>query len=204
MNKKVMLIISAIVLAGVLYAPFATAQWAGTGSGNMILKDGKLTPVGDKPINATGGVALTAPSVKGHPDTLSLRNASDVPTVLFAPSTVTADLYVPTVPIYAARTSNYTIPATEATNHVFTNEGASGSVTLTLPTAAIGMLVRVLVVASQTITVTPQSTDTIMIISDGDAGDEIAANTAGNFVWLLCGEANKWYPIANSGFANVD
>lgn len=82
------------------------------------------------------------------------------------------------VQVVKAKTADYTIKAGDF-GAIFTNEGATGSVTLTLPAAAsttIGAWVDVFVVAAQNVIVATATTDTLAV--DGDAAaDSIAWST---------------------------
>lgn len=94
-----------------------------------------------------------------------------------------------------AKTANYTVAATDSAT-VFTNEGAAGAVTFTLPTAAEGLFYEFLVVADQTVTISGPA-DTLVI--DNDAGaDSVSFATAtekiGNKVRAIATDGgSKWF-----------
>lgn len=83
------------------------------------------------------------------------------------------------VKVVKAKTADYTIKAGDF-GAIFTNEGATGAVTFTLPAAAsttVGSWVEVFVVADQNVTVATATTDTLAV--DGDAAaDSIAWSTS--------------------------
>lgn len=74
------------------------------------------------------------------------------------------------------KTANYTITANDH-GTLFTNAGASGAVTFTLPTIAVGLRYEFLVVADQNVTVTSAEGDNVIIDNDASA-DSIAFSTA--------------------------
>lgn len=83
---------------------------------------------------------------------------------------------------HVAKTASYTIkPDTDKPGTVFTNAGAGGAVTFTLPTpnkAVLGWWYRFLGVADQNIIVQPPTADTLIVINDV-AADSLALQTAG-------------------------
>lgn len=83
-----------------------------------------------------------------------------------------------------AKTANYTVVSTDA-GTLFTNTGAAGAVTFTLPTASTllaGWWIEVHVTADQTVTITtPGPNDTMYAFND-NAADSIAWSTAGQKV----------------------
>lgn len=101
--------------------------------------------------------------------------------------------------IVTAKTANDTL--TDAQSYqVFTNEGAAGSVTLTLPTPVAGLEFTFAVVATQTLTL-DVSGSVVIALGPGNesaAGGQISANEAGAFVTLKCLSATRWQAIAGS------
>lgn len=78
----------------------------------------------------------------------------------------------------------------------FRNTTAAGAVTFTLPAAVPGLDYRFLVTTAQTITVTPQATDTIR----GKAIGASASNAVvGNLLKLVCIQPLFWEPEINIG-----
>jgi hypothetical protein len=83
---------------------------------------------------------------------------------------------------HIAKTASYTIkPPLDAPGTVFTNAGAAGAVTFTLPTPNKGLLghwYRFLGVADQDIVVAAPVVDTLLTKNDA-AADSLAASTSG-------------------------
>jgi len=151
------------------------------------------------PINATGGVTLQLPSVKGVPDTLSLRNTSDVPVILYAPAHITTDVYRPVITASESIIENYTVPATKMYGFAFNNYGATGAITLNLPSAVVGMNIAVQLAAAQDVDINPADADRIMGLTNA-AGDAISSDaTIGSFILLQCFYAGTWQVIASNG-----
>jgi opacity protein-like surface antigen len=84
------------------------------------------------------------PSVKGYPDTYTVRNGSDVPVNIYAPDGLTSDANTEAVSVPVAKTADFIIEPAQAWGHVYTNEGAGALVTGTLPLAIAGMSATIL------------------------------------------------------------
>ncbi len=99
-----------------------------------------------------------------------------------------------------ARTTALTLAATDG-NKVFTNEGASGEVDFTLPSAAAGIGPYTFIIeAAQVLKVIAHSGDTIrMAATVGAAAGNISANTVGNVVTLVAMNATEWIVISAIG-----
>ena len=103
------------------------------------------------------------------------------------------DLYVQET----AKTANYQIVAGD-NGTLFTNAGAVGAVTFTLPALAIGpMLFGFMVIADQTVTIASSEGDNIVTPNDASA-DSLAFQTPGDrvggYVELFTNAAGtKWY-----------
>lgn len=94
-----------------------------------------------------------------------------------------------------AKTANYTVTAAD-NNTIFTNQGAAGAVTFTLPTIARGLRYRFFVEADQTLTITAATADTLVVFNDA-AADSIAFSTSsekvgGCFEVIANADATKW------------
>lgn len=76
-----------------------------------------------------------------------------------------------------ARTSDYTLTAAD-NNTLFTNEGAVGAVTFTLPQARQGFRCGFYVVENQNVTIAANPTDTLVVYND-NAADSVTLSTAG-------------------------
>lgn len=83
---------------------------------------------------------------------------------------------------------------------MFTNQGASGSVTLVLPSATTGMSLRFYVQTAQTMTVQASAGDTIRIADNVTAqAGSISSNVVGSLVWLIAPNAAEWVSWQTSG-----
>lgn len=100
-----------------------------------------------------------------------------------------------------AFTSNDTLTDDETCGLICTNEGASGTVTLTLPPAIEGAEVSAIRVASQSFRLDPDPSDTI---ADGGAGKYLDLTTDGAIVKLRCYVAGKWFIESLSGIADLE
>lgn len=105
-----------------------------------------------------------------------------------------------------AKTSNYTVAATDSAT-VFTNEGASGAVTFTLPaTGSEGLVYEFMVVADQTVTIDGPA-DTLIIFNDA-AADSVSFSTSGekigNHVRAVATDSgSKWFLEINPASDSV-
>ena len=126
-----------------------------------------------------------------------------------------------------AETASYTVQLSDA-NTLFTNTGASGAITLTLPPCrqnflaggnppyepigpgTVGFHVHVLVDAAQTVYLQPynptssvaSSGDTIKVLTDGSTtsgADRISNATAKSEIDLVCAGDKVWYPASSNG-----
>lgn len=101
-----------------------------------------------------------------------------------------------------AKTANYTVTASDK-NTIFTNQGASGSVTFTLPTLAKGLKYRFFVEADQTVIVASAAADTLVVFNDV-AADSIAFQTSSEKVGgaievIANADATKWLVFVHLG-----
>lgn len=93
-----------------------------------------------------------------------------------------------------AKTASYTILATD-NNTLFTNEGAAGTVTFTLPTAADGLKgvwFEFLTVAAQSIAVASTPADKLVVHADAAADSVTTAATIGQNLRVTCIGASGW------------
>lgn len=111
--------------------------------------------------------------------------------------------------VISAKTADYTVAFPGDNSKLFTNTGASGAVTFTLPAASaalVGSWVEVLVTADQTVTVATATTDTLICAND-IAADSIAWDQAnekiGNGGTLICVESGKWALKQNAAIATT-
>ncbi len=101
--------------------------------------------------------------------------------------------------LVTAKTSNDTLTAAQS-YQTFTNEGASGSVTLSLPTPVAGLEFTFAVVAAQSFVVDVIGSVVIALGPgiESTAGGQISANEPGAFVTLKCLSATRWQAIAGA------
>jgi len=89
-----------------------------------------------------------------------------------------------------AKTSDYTITQDDLeTPTIFTNEGDVGALVLTLPAVADskGMVVRVALLAAQTVRLDPQDDEAINYNGDATVTEDVTiAGVIGNYVELFC------------------
>jgi hypothetical protein len=94
-----------------------------------------------------------------------------------------------------AKTANYTVLAAD-NGALFTNQGAAGAVTFTLPTIAKGLRYRFFVEAGQNVIVAAAAGDTLVVFNDA-AADSIAFQTAAELIGgglevVANADATKW------------
>ena len=102
--------------------------------------------------------------------------------------------------ILTSKTGNYTVTVNDCNGvTVFTNDGAIGAVTFTLPTAVAGQRVSFIVVEAQNLIIVPGTSDSIRI-GGSTATTDIRSSTIGDTVDLVCINAVEWIAL-NSGSA---
>ncbi len=100
-----------------------------------------------------------------------------------------------------AKTAAYTIKTSE-NGTAFTNTGASGAVTLTLPAATPGLQYDFRVSVAQELRIDPNGTETISLPSTGvpgAAGKYLSADAIGETVHLQCFVAGSWSVVGHTG-----
>lgn len=93
------------------------------------------------------------------------------------------------------KTANYTVLANTDNGKTFTNNGASGTITFSLPAATVGQWYRFKVKEAQELRIDPNGTETIALPSSGAqqaAGAYIVADAAGEGLEIECVEAGMW------------
>lgn len=93
------------------------------------------------------------------------------------------------------KTANYTVVADVDNGKIFTNAGASGAITFSLPAATVGQAYRFAVGAAQELRIDPNGTETIALPSTGAqsaAGKYITADAVGEYVEIFCAVAGDW------------
>lgn len=101
-----------------------------------------------------------------------------------------------------AKTGNYTVTAADS-GKVFTNTGAGGTITFTLPVAVVGLHYIFSVGAAQALRIDPNGTETIALPSTGvpaAAGKYIVASAEAGTVTVVCTKAGGW---AVSGYTGT-
>lgn len=78
-----------------------------------------------------------------------------------------------------------------------TNEGAAGAVQLNLPEARAGMEVQFVALAAQTITINPQDSEQIEVLTNaaGDSVNNATTPIIGDRIALQCVEDGVWLPL---------
>lgn len=93
------------------------------------------------------------------------------------------------------KTAAYTVVAGQDTGKLFTNEGAGGAITFTLPAAVLGDRYGFHVMAAQELRIDPNGTETSGLPSSGAqgaAGKYLTANAVGEWIELICVKAGQW------------
>lgn len=97
----------------------------------------------------------------------------------------------------SAKTANYTVRESD-NGTLFTNKGATGAVTFTLPaTAKRGLEYTFYVVADQNVTITAGTVGTL-VVQDNAAADSLAINTADELIGTgirVVGDGALWYAM---------
>jgi len=106
-----------------------------------------------------------------------------------------------------AKTANYTVLLTD-TAIQFTNDGASGAITLSLPPAAIvnGVVPSYLVsvMAAQDLVIDASGTDVIYVgATPTTAGGTATSNTIGSTILLTVSKAGVWTSLASVGWVTA-
>ncbi len=99
------------------------------------------------------------------------------------------------------KTADYTVTESDSAT-LFTNSGASGTITFALPAAVVGLKYRFFCKAAQALRIDPNGTETIALPSTGAqsaAGKYIWADAVGEFVEVECIEAGKWEALSYKG-----
>lgn len=108
------------------------------------------------------------------------------------------------VPAYTAKTANYTVDTTvDPCGTVFTNRGAAGTITITLPAASQalrGYFYDFLTVVAQIMTVQPGGAGLDLLITDNDATADSLSTAAriGTRLRFEC-DGTSWIATLQSG-----
>jgi hypothetical protein len=90
----------------------------------------------------------------------------------------------------------------EESGSIHTNTGASGTITLVLPAAVVGLEYFFFVGAAQELRIDPNTTQTISLPSTGvagAAGKYLVADAVGETVHLVCALAGTWSVMGYTG-----
>lgn len=99
------------------------------------------------------------------------------------------------------KTADFAISVNE-NGTCFTNTGAAGAITGTLPAAAAGLHYYFAVGAAQELRIDPAGTNTISLPSNGvpgAAGKYLTANAVGETVHLYCPGGTNWVVMGATG-----
>jgi hypothetical protein len=109
-------------------------------------------------------------------------------------------LFEPSTRRVSHKSANHTVLASE-TGTYFTNTGATGTITFTLPAATVGLHYTFKVRAVQQLRVDPSGSETLESTSSVEqaAGAYLWADAKGEFIHLICLETGKWAMHNSSG-----
>jgi len=106
----------------------------------------------------------------------------------------------------AAKTTGYTLAVDGSDfGKVFTNRGAGGSVTFTLPTPSAGIAgayADFFTVAAQAIVIACTTNDTLVVHADATADSVTTAGTIGQHLRAVC-DGTGWLIISNPSAASA-
>lgn len=93
-----------------------------------------------------------------------------------------------------AKTADYTVVANTDNGKLFTNEGAAGAITFSLPAATVGQRYEFYVMAAQELRIDPNGTQTIALDTGVQqaAGAYLTANAVGEHIAVICVKAGQW------------
>lgn len=102
---------------------------------------------------------------------------------------------------FQVKTANYTVLTTE-NGTGFTNVGAAGAITFSLPAATVGLHYYFAVGVAQELRIDPNGTETISLPSSGvpqAAGAYLTADAIGETVHIACATAGSWRVFGYTG-----
>jgi len=105
-----------------------------------------------------------------------------------------------------AKTGNYTIVTPDDNGKLFTNTGAGGTITFSLPAATLGQHYFFAIGAAQELQVDPQPSENISLPSTGvlqGNGVDIFSNVVGETLHVICAVAGTWNVWGNTGTWSV-
>lgn len=95
-----------------------------------------------------------------------------------------------------AKTSNYTLIASDCYNNTFTNSGAAGTITFSAPASVAGMSVLIYRATAQAVRFDPNGTETV---GGGGSGKYLELQSDKGFVRLRCISAGAWVIAESAG-----
>jgi hypothetical protein len=99
------------------------------------------------------------------------------------------------------KTASYTLTSDDL-GKTLTNQGAAGTITVTLPAAEVGMKFRFYLNEAQELRIDPNGTETIALPStgaQGAAGKYLVADAIGEWVDIECLVAGTWDCLGFAG-----
>lgn len=160
----------------------------------LMVASGAITAWADVYGAANGKVSATVNGNYIGKATVAATADGDIIGVLRLPATVSEEAV-------EAHTADDTLTTAESgTTH--TNTGASGTITLTLPAATLGLNYTAHVGAAQQLRLDPNGSETIGLPStgvQGAAGKYLVADAVGEWVKLKCVIAGTWTPEGYAG-----
>jgi hypothetical protein len=107
------------------------------------------------------------------------------------------------MPIYArvpslSKTADYTLTR-QLSGALIDNKGASGEITITLPSATTDLSYGFYVYEAQTITIQPATGDQVHHLTNATADRLQNAGTAGDSIWLVAIDGEFWIPLQETG-----
>lgn len=104
------------------------------------------------------------------------------------------------------KTADYTVKESE-NGQSFSTDGASGTVTFSLPPATVGLHYRFFVGAAQELRLDPNGTEVIALPSTGAyqaAGKYLSADAIGENIAIQCVKAGKWAVTSSVGTWTIE
>ncbi len=113
-----------------------------------------------------------------------------------APTADTDGKVIPVRAALTAKTADYTVTTSDAIGGRFSNVGATGTITFSLPSAAADYELEFYRSASQTVRVDPNGTQTI---GSGGAGKYLSMDSDKAFIRIRCIVAGHWVVVESAG-----
>jgi len=101
-----------------------------------------------------------------------------------------------------AKTGNYTVVTPDDVGKLFTNEGAGGTITFSLPAATVGQHYYFAIAAAQTLQVDPAASENISLPPTGvlqGNGVDIFSNVVGETLHVICAVTGTWNVWGTTG-----